>query len=226
MKRIQRVLVAATALGMVLGGLSTLVFAETPEPRTLPRKAPPPEQSPAEVGKPAPEFSLVSTTGKKVSLSQFKGKLIVLEWLNHGCPFVKKHYRSMNMQTLQKKYTAKGVVWLSIVSSAPGRQGFYEDGKANELTKSMKAAPTAVLKDPSGNIGKLYKAMTTPHMYVIDKKGLLRYAGAIDSIRSANPEDVKKAVNYVSKALGELMVGKEVSIPKTRPYGCSVKYAS
>lgn len=226
MKRFPRVLVAAAAFGVVLGGLSTLASAETPAPRTLPRKAPPKKQSPAEVGKAAPDFSLVSTTGKKVSLSQFKGKLVVLEWLNHGCPFVKKHYRSMNMQALQKKYTAKGVVWLSVVSSAPGRQGFFEDGKANEMTKSMKASPTAVLKDPSGRVGKLYKAMTTPHMYVIDKKGTLRYAGAIDSIRSANPEDVKKAVNYVSKALGELMAGKEVSTPKTRPYGCSVKYAS
>lgn len=178
----------------------------------------------AVVGKPAPDFALPSSKGSKHKLSQYKGKLVVLEWLNHGCPFVKKHYRSGNMQKLQKKYTAKGVVWLSIVSSAPGRQGHCTPKQAKQLTQQKKATPTAVLLDPKGKVGRTYKARTTPHMYIINKKGVLSYAGAIDNIRSTNPADTAKAKNYVSAALNELMAGKKVTTPKTRPYGCSVKY--
>lgn len=220
---LKRMFMGTLALGLVVGGMSYLATAGAP--KTIGKKAKPKAVQSAEVGSTAPDFTLVSTTGKAVKLSTYRGKLVVLEWLNHGCPFVKKHYDSFNMQKLQNKYREQGVVWLSIVSSAPGRQGFYKDGQANELTKSKKANPTAVLKDPSGKVGKIYQAMTTPHMYVIDKEGKLRYAGAIDSVRSADPADVKKAENYVSKALDQLKAGKKVTTPKTRPYGCSVKYA-
>jgi len=178
----------------------------------------------AKVGALAPAFGLPDTKGKKHLLSQYKGKYVVLEWLNHGCPFVVKHYKSKNMQSLQKKYVGKGVVWLSIVSSAPGRQGHYAPKKADELTKSKGAAPSAVLLDPEGTVGKKYAARTTPHMFILNPKQEVIYAGAIDSKRSTDPGDVKGATNYVSKALDEAMAGKKVSVPSTAPYGCSVKY--
>lgn len=177
------------------------------------------------VGKQAPDFTLPDSNAIKQTLSKYKGKFVVLEWLNHGCPFVVKHYQSGNMQKLQKKYTKKGVVWLSIVSSAPGRQGHCDGKKANAMSKQKKAHPTAVLLDPSGNVGRLYGARTTPHMFGITPKGVIFYEGAIDSIRSANPADTKKAKNYVSMALDQAMAGKPVKVKKTRPYGCSVKYA-
>ncbi|MCB9640450.1 MAG: thioredoxin family protein [Myxococcales bacterium] len=178
------------------------------------------------VDKPAPGFSLPDTHGKKHDLSQYKGKVVVLEWLNHGCPFVKKHYNSGNMQALQKKYRDKGVVWLSIVSSAPGKQGYYSPEEANKINASKKGHANAILLDPEGKVGQLYSARTTPHMYIIDAKGTLVYMGAIDSIRSTNPEDTKKAKNFVSAALDAVLAGKAVDVKKTRPYGCSVKYKS
>ena len=152
------------------------------------------------------------------------GKIVVLEWTNHQCPFVRKHYGANNMQTLQKDYTDKGVVWLSIISSAPGKQGHVEPQRANELTVSRGAHPTAVLLDTSGEVGRIYGASNTPHMYIIDTDGVLVSMGAIDSIRSANPADIGDAVNYVALGLDELMSGQPVSNPVTRPYGCSVKY--
>jgi peroxiredoxin len=178
----------------------------------------------AEVGAPAPDFSLKSADGKEVKLSDYAGKNVILEWTNHECPFVVKHYGSGNMQNLQAKYTGKDVVWLSIISSAPGKQGFVDAAKAQSLTQERNAKPSAVLFDPSGEVGKAYDAKTTPHMYIVNKAGELVYAGGIDSIQSANPEDIKKADNYVEMAMAEVLAGKEVSKSVTRPYGCSVKY--
>lgn len=178
----------------------------------------------AEVGAPAPDFSLKSADGADVKLSDYAGKNVILEWTNHECPFVKKHYGSGNMQSLQAKYTGKDVVWLSIISSAPGKQGFVDAAEAQSLTQERKAKPSAVLFDPNGEVGKAYDAKTTPHMYIVNKEGELVYAGGIDSIQSANPDDIKKADNYVDMAMAEVLAGKEVSKSVTRPYGCSVKY--
>lgn len=175
-------------------------------------------------GQPAPDFKLTDTNGAEQTLSQYKGKYVVLEWLNHDCPFVKKHYDSQNMQNLQKAYTGLGVVWLSINSSAAGKQGNYDAAAANQLTIEKGASPTAVLLDPSGEVGKLYGAQTTPHMYIIDPNGVLIYQGAIDSVASPDPADIEGATNYVLQALTESMGGKIVSTPATKSYGCSVKY--
>ncbi|WP_448554734.1 thioredoxin family protein [Thalassotalea montiporae] len=174
----------------------------------------------------APDFQLVNTQGETVKLADFAGKYVVLEWTNHLCPYVKKHYESDNMQGLQRKYTEQGVVWLSIISSAPGKQGHVSATKADELTIDRKASPSHVLFDESGDVGKLYGAKTTPHMYIIDPKGTLRYAGAIDSIKSANPADIVKATNYVEVSMRSLMTGEPVDKKVTAPYGCSVKYKS
>ncbi len=177
-----------------------------------------------ENGKAAPNFTLKDSNANDVSLSQFQGKYVVLEWLNYDCPFVKKHYSSGNMQSLQRTYTGKGVIWLSIISSAPEQQGYYEAADVNQLNTERKASPTAILLDPAGMAGKLYGAQTTPHMFVIDPAGILVYQGAIDDIRSTNPDDIAKARNYVSAALDEAMAGKPVSTPSAKSYGCSVKY--
>jgi peroxiredoxin len=177
-----------------------------------------------EVGKPAPDFTATDSNGKTVRLSDFKGKIVVLEWTNDGCPFVQKHYSSHNMQSLQKDETSKGIVWLSIVSSAPGSQGYVTGPEANELTQSRGASPTAVLLDPEGTVGHLYDARTTPHMFIVNKDGILVYMGGIDDKPTANPADIANAKNYVRAALDEVMAGKPVQSAVTRPYGCSVKY--
>jgi peroxiredoxin len=179
-----------------------------------------------EVGQTAPNFSLPDTNGKTRNLADYKGKFVVLEWYQPDCPFVGKHYRSGNMQSLQKEYTAKGVVWLSIDSSAPGEQGNYPAEKLNEIASNDGAARTALLLDPAGQVGRLYGAKTTPDMYIIDPKGTLLYEGAIDDKRSTNLADVKTATNYVKVALDAAMTGKTVPTSATRPYGCSVKYSS
>jgi peroxiredoxin len=176
------------------------------------------------VGEIAPDFTLPDSNGKTHSLSDYKGKIVVLEWLNHGCPFVQKHYNSGNMQKLQKVYSGKGVIWFSVISSAPGKQGYMTPEEATEAVKQKKAAPAGVLLDPEGTVGKLYGAKTTPHMFIIDSDGVLVYNGGIDDIRSANPADIDKAKNYVQMALDELLSGKEVSVKTSQPYGCSVKY--
>lgn len=177
------------------------------------------------IGEEAPNFELVDSNGSKQSLEQYRGKKVILEWTNHKCPFVEKHYGAENMQALQKRYTEEGVVWLSIISSAEGKQGYVTAEEANELTSSRNAAPSHVLFDPSGEVGRAYAAKTTPHMYIIDEKGMLKYNGAIDSISSANPADIPKADNYVDLAMASLAAGEEIKKPLTRPYGCSVKYA-
>jgi AhpC/TSA family len=172
----------------------------------------------------APDFTLKSATGKDIKLSDFKGKIVVLEWMNHGCPFVRKHYDSGNMQSLQKKYTGQNVLWFSIISSAEGKQGYVTAEEAIKDWKDNKSSATDVLLDPTGKVGKLYEAKTTPHMFVIDKTGLVAYQGAIDSIADAEKASVASAKNYVAQALDEVIVGKKVSQPATKSYGCSVKY--
>lgn len=178
----------------------------------------------ASVGQPAPTFTSIDSRGETVKLSDYAGKHVVLEWTNHGCPFVQKHYNTGNMQALQEAATTKGVVWLSIISSAAGKQGHVSGDEADELTSSRNAHPTAVLLDESGDIGRLYGAKTTPHMFIVDPEGTLIYAGGIDSIPSADTADVAKAVPYVKLALNEALEGVPVSEATTRPYGCSVKY--
>ncbi len=176
------------------------------------------------VGKSAPELELRDADGKTVRLDSFKGKYVVLEWVNRQCPFVNKHYGSGNMQALQKKYTEKGVVWLSICSSAPGKQGYVEGPEAKAWMSEKKAAPTDFLLDPKGKAGKAYGAKTTPHMFVIDPKGKVVYNGAIDDKPSTNRADIETARNYLAAALDASMAGKKVEVAATQPYGCSVKY--
>lgn len=178
----------------------------------------------AEVGEPAPNFTLKSATGQEVSLSDFRGKVVVLEWTNSGCPFVQKHYRSGNMQKLQKDATAKGIVWLSICSSAPGKQGNLSAEEAAKLCASNGSAATAYLLDGEGNVGRLYGAKRTPEMYVINKEGVLVYHGALDDKRTPDPADIPGAKNYVSAALADLLAGRPVGTPKSEAYGCSIKY--
>jgi len=179
-----------------------------------------------QVGQPAPEFTLTDSDGKSHKLSDFKGKFVVLEWLNHGCPFVVKHYGSGNMQKLQKEYTGKDVVWLSIVSSAPGKQGHTSAEEANKTKAEKGSAATAVLLDEDGTVGRLYDAKVTPELYVVDREGTLIYAGAIDSVKSTDAADIEGAKNYVKQALDEATAGKPVSEPTTTAYGCGVKYAN
>lgn len=174
-------------------------------------------------GAPAPLFSATNSQGQTVKLADYRGKFVVLEWTNDGCPFVQKHYQG-NMQSLQQDATTKGAVWLSVISSAPGQQGHVSGAQADALSAARKAAPSAVLLDSSGDLGRLYEAKTTPHMYIVDPKGALIYAGGIDSIASADPADIPKAKPYVKTALAEAMAGKSVGEPLTKPYGCSVKY--
>ena len=172
----------------------------------------------------APDFTLYDYQGKKHTLSQYEGKHVVLEWVNFSCPFVQKHYNSGNMQSLQAKYTDNNVVWLSICSSAEGKQGYYANKELSEMLKNKNVASSAYLIDAEGTVGKMYNAKTTPHMYVIDPERKLIYMGAIDDIRSTKIEDIKTANNYVSAALENSMAGKPVEIKSTSAYGCSIKY--
>lgn len=181
----------------------------------------------ATVGKAAPDFTLTDVNGKAVKLSDFKGKHVVLEWTNPNCPFVVKHYGSNNMQSLQKDKTAKNVVWLAVNSTAKSHQDYMAPAALSaKMIGEWKGAPTHLLMDEPGKVGQAYQAKTTPHMYVIDPKGTLVFAGGIDDKRSANPADVKTAKNFVRAALDESMAGKPVSVATATPYGCSIKYAS
>jgi len=176
-------------------------------------------------GAPAGNFRLTDMTGKTVSLDQFRGRPVVLEWTNSGCPFVQKHYDSGNMQRTQAAAKASGAAWLTINSGAPGKQGHMTGLEARAYVAKTKAQPTAYLLDPAGKVGRGYAAKTTPHMYVIDAEGVLRYQGGIDDKPTADKADITGARNHVTAALGELKAGKPVSVAETRPYGCSVKYA-
>jgi len=178
----------------------------------------------AVIGSPAPAFSLPDTAGRTHTLSGYAGKWVVLEWVNYDCPFVGKHYGSGNMPALQKEYTAKGVVWLAINSSAPGKQGHFTPEVIQARSSKYGAAPSAYLLDPSGTVGRAYGAKTTPHMYVISPAGKLVYAGGIDDRPTTDLADIQGAKNYVRAALDEAMAGKPVTTPSATPYGCSVKY--
>jgi peroxiredoxin len=179
--------------------------------------------SPA-VGTTAPDFSLTDSKGKTQSVSQYKGKYVVLEWFNPECPFVKKHYGSGNMQKLQEEFTAKGVTWLTIDSSAPGLEGNLTAEQAEKKIAEWKTKQTALVLDPDGKAGRSYGAKNTPHMFVINPEGKIVYEGAIDSKATPNPSDIASSTNYVKVALEESMGGKTVSNANTKPYGCSVKY--
>jgi peroxiredoxin len=180
----------------------------------------------SDVGKPAAAFSAPDSNGKIWSLAELKGKVVVLETSNQDCPYVRKHYNSTNMQTQQREAAAKGVVWLTVASSAPGEQGFVTAAEANELTEKRNAAPAAFLLDPQSKIARAYGATVTPHMYIIDASGVLVYKGGIDSIPSSSVADVPKATQYVRVALDQVLAGKPVTEASTRPYGCSLKYGN
>ncbi len=197
-------LILATATSLI----ATAAFALEPPP----------------VGTAAPDFSLPDTKGQTHSLSQYKGKYVVLEWFNPECPFVKKHYGGGNMQNLQGQYTSKGVVWLTIDSNAPSTEGNITPEQAQKITESWKTHQTALLLDPEGKAGRAFGAKNTPHMVVINPEGKIAYEGAIDSKASPNPADIPSSTNYVKVALDESLAGKPVTTPQTKPYGCSVKY--
>ena len=180
----------------------------------------------ARIGAPAPNFTLTDSNGKAISLADFKGKTVVLEWTNHECPYVRKHYGGNNMQALQKKWTGQGIVWLTLISSQPGAQGFVHGLEANKLTEERGAAPTAVLLDPRGGVGRSYGAQVTPHMYVVTGDGTLVYMGGIDDKPTTRLEDLKTAKNFVDAALSEVLEGKVVSIKTSRAYGCTIKYST
>jgi alkyl hydroperoxide reductase subunit AhpC len=177
------------------------------------------------VGAPAPDFKATDSNGRMRQLSEYRGKYVVLEWHNNGCPFTRKHYESGNMQRLQKEWTSRGAIWFTVISSATGQQGYVTAAQENEYLKRMNAVPTAALLDPQGDVGRLYAAKTTPHMFIINPDGVLIYDGAIDNKSTTDQSDIATATNYVSQALGEAMAGKAISTPTSRPYGCSVKYA-
>ncbi|MGA2483443.1 MAG: redoxin domain-containing protein [Candidatus Acidiferrales bacterium] len=177
------------------------------------------------VGEPAPNFTATDSHGQVHRLSDYAGKFVVLEWTNRECPSTRKHYDSGNMQRLQREWTQRGVVWLTVVSSAPGKLGYVTAEQENAHLTQVKASPTAVLLDPNGDLGRLYDAKTTPHMFVIDPKGTLLYNGAVDDHPTTDAADIPGARNYLSEALEEAMAGKAVRNAETRPYGCPVKYA-
>jgi peroxiredoxin len=177
------------------------------------------------VGEPAPDFTATDSNEQTHHLSDYRGKFVVLEWTNRGCPYTRKHYESGNMQRLQQEWTAKGVIWLTVLSSAPGKQGYMDAADENAYLKQENAHPTAALLDPTGALGHLYDAKTTPDMYVINPQGVLVYDGAIDDRATTDVADIQGAKNYLNEALEDAMGGKPVSDPVTRPYGCSVKYA-
>ena len=175
-------------------------------------------------GQAAPEFNLVDINGRMQKLSDYRGKYVVLEWFNSECPFVQKHYESGNMQALQARYTQKGVVWLGVNSTSPRHSNYRDPMRSQAILKEWKSAPTAFVLDPDGKVGKQYGARTTPHMYVIDPKGMLVYVGGIDDKPSASQRDIPTARNLVAAALDESLGGKPVGTPSAMPYGCSVKY--
>lgn len=178
------------------------------------------------LGQPAPAFQALDAAGRTRSLSEFRGKTVVLEWTNNGCPYVQKHYNSGNMQSLQRQAAKDGVVWLTVISSAPGMQGYLTGPQARQWKGEVKAASADVLLDPNGTVGRAYEAKSTPHMFIVDKAGKLAYMGGIDDRPYSDPESLKGATNYVEAALADIKAGRAVAQPATKPYGCSVKYGS
>lgn len=179
-----------------------------------------------DVQQPAPDFTATGANGQPIQLSAYKGKVVVLEWTNHDCPFVKKHYESGNIPKLQKEAAAQGVVWLQVISSAPGQQGHVNAATAKQVNEYRDAKPAGTVLDESGAVGKLYGARTTPHIFVIDQQGKLAYKGGIDSIPSNRPEDIAQAEPYARNAIQAVLKGQQVAKASTQPYGCSVKYGS
>ncbi len=199
----------AVILALVLGMIGIFVSAAGAAPQ---------------IGQPAPDFTAVDTEGNTVRLSEYRGKTVVLEWTNAECPYTRKHYSSGNMQSVQALARQNGIVWLSVVSSAPGKQGYVNGPAADALTVSRHAVPTAVLLDPTGSVARLYAAKTTPHMFVIDKDGALKYMGGIDSIATTGEADIARAEPYLKEAMLAVAAGSPVAHPVTKPYGCSIKY--
>lgn len=175
-------------------------------------------------GETAPDVRVLDSNGSERSLSEFKGQDVILEWTNHKCPYVEKHYNSGNMQSLQKRAASDGIAWLTVISSAPGKQGHVSGAEANELSKTRGAAPSAVLLDEAGIAGRLYAAKTTPHMYIINDQGTLMYQGAIDSIPNTKVAAIAEATNYVTAALDSMKAGTSIEVTESQPYGCTVKY--
>ena len=210
----RRRFLARTGAAILVGGVAT-----TLGPRAVAAAVQ------AKVGEAAPAFTANATNGSPVSLASYKGKIVVLEWTNHECPYVRKHYETGNMQALQREATGQGAIWLTLISSAKGEQGYVTAAQADDLTTSRKAAPTAVLLDEPGVVGRMYGATNTPHMYVVDKAGALIYAGAIDDRPTTRRADVPGASNYVRAALESVSTGQPVKTPITRAYGCTVKYS-
>jgi hypothetical protein len=205
---------------VIVGAIAARRIAAMADPETLP--------DPVPVGEPAPPFTAVDTRGRTHSLAGYAGKWIVLEWFNHGCPYTKKHYALVdgvgNSQAMQKEYTKRGVIWLSVVSSGPGRQGYTSAEKADEMARDKGAAPTAIIRDTAGVIGRAYGARNTPQYVIIDPEGVIRYDGAIDDRQSSNPKDIAGATNYVRAALDAGLAGRPIAVSQTQPYGCEVKY--
>lgn len=188
------------------------------------QSAPPPSASAPVVGQAAPDFAVVDAEGQTRTLAEFAGQTVILEWTNHGCPYVRKHYDAGAMQALQQDAIGEGVAWLQVISSRPGAQGHLDAAGVRERLAADNAAPTATLLDPDGVMGQAYDARVTPHMYIIDGEGVLRYQGAIDDRPSARPETLEGATNYVRAALADLAAGQAVQTAETTPYGCTVKY--
>ena len=178
------------------------------------------------VGEQAPDFEVMDANGNMRTLSEFEGQYVILEWLNHGCPYIRKHYDGNNMQQLQEKYTDQGVVWLSVVSSAPGTQGYMEPEEARQSIEEYGASPTAILLDSEGEMGRAYDARVTPHMFIIDPSGTVRYNGAIDDKPTPRASSLETAHNYIDAAMNSLMNGEEVEVKSNTPYGCGVKYGA
>ena len=197
-----------------LGLLISVFAASAPIARALPP------------GSTAPDFKGTDSNGVQHSLNEYRGKFVVLEWANRGCPYEQKHYKSGNMESLQKQWTDKGVVWLSILSDGPGQQGYVTPAQENDYLKTMHASPTAALLDPTGAIGHLYDARTTPHIFVIDPTGKLIYQGALDDKPTPDPASLKTADNYLNDALNAAMAGKPIAVAVTKPYGCAVHYGN
>jgi hypothetical protein len=222
-RRSRKLLIFAAIAGAVLlfGGMSARrILAAKADPESLPDLL--------TVGAPAPAFTATDTRGRSHSLAGYAGKWVVLEWFNHGCPYTKKHYALVNgvgnSQAMQQEYTRRGVIWLSVVSSGPGRQGYTSAKKADDMARDKGAAPTAIIRDTAGVLGRLYGARNTPQYAIVDPQGVLRYAGAIDDRNSPSAKDIAGATNYVRAALDAGLAGRPIAVAQTQPYGCEVKY--
>jgi peroxiredoxin len=200
---------AAVIVALLLGVIGIFVSAAGAAPQ---------------IGQPAPDFTAVDSKGNSIRLSEYRGKIVVLEWTNADCPYTRKHYSSGNMQSVQALAEKNGIVWLTVISSAPGKQGYVNGAAADALTVSRHAVPAAVLMDPAGTVARLYAAKTTPHMFVIDKDGTLKYMGGIDSLATTDEADIARAEPYLKEAMLALAAGNPVAHPMTKPYGCSIKY--